>query len=302
MATVVGGVPNTTVESIGQKAARMARRVIAWPMFWPAVLCAAGVAFLFASLWPKLLPLWLSKDGYYSHGFIVPFISAYVLYKRREALRLIPVKTGWWAVPVVALCIWLARVAHVMQIDAMQSLAMVATVIAVVGFLAGGRWAWAISQPAAYLLFGLPLWSRLIQDYTNPLQLLSTKIAFEMLKVTGFGPHQFADEPSVIYLNNFSLNVAVPCSGLKLVLALSAFTLFFMMIAKLKPLGNILLAASILPLALFMNGLRIAMVGMVGDKVGYDAGIAFHDFSGYITLLLCFFVLFKFAKGLGWKD
>ncbi len=94
----------------------------------------------------------------------------------------------------------------------------------------------------------------------------------------------------------------VPCSGLKLLVALTAFTAFFMMIARLKWWGNAALALLVFPLALFMNGLRIALVGMVGDQMGHDAGIAFHDWSGYLVLVLCFYLLFKAARGLGWKD
>lgn len=267
-----------------------------------AVAIAVGIATLYGSLWPKLLPLWLSEDGYYSHGFLVPVISGYVVYKWWPRLRETPVRTGWAALPFLLGLVWLSRVAHVMQIDAMMSIGLVATIVASVWFVAGGRWAALLSLPSAYLLFGLPLWSRLIQDYTNPLQILSTKVAYQILRVSGFAPNLFPDEPNVIYLNNFALNVAVPCSGLKLLLALSAFTAFFMMIAKLKLVGNLALAAILFPLALFVNGLRIALVGMVGDQMGHDAGVAFHDYSGYITLILCFFVLFKIAKGLGWKD
>ncbi len=56
------------------------------------------------------------------------------------------------------------------------------------------------------------------------------------------------------------------------------------------------------PLALLINGLRIALIGVVGNQWGPEAGHKFHDYSGYITLVLCFFVLFKIARGLGWKD
>jgi exosortase/archaeosortase family protein len=66
--------------------------------------------------------------------------------------------------------------------------------------------------------------------------------------------------------------------------------------------ANLIFAASILPLALFINGLRIALIGVVGNAWGPEAGAQFHDYSGYITLILCFFILFKGARLLGWKD
>ena len=58
----------------------------------------------------------------------------------------------------------------------------------------------------------------------------------------------------------------------------------------------------LLPLTVFVNGFRIALIGVVGNAYGSQAGHDFHDYSGYITLLVCFFLLFKFARLLGWKD
>jgi exosortase/archaeosortase family protein len=58
----------------------------------------------------------------------------------------------------------------------------------------------------------------------------------------------------------------------------------------------------IVPLCLLMNGLRIAMIGMVGEQWGAPAGAAFHDWSGYIMLLICFWIIFKAARLLGWKE
>jgi exosortase/archaeosortase family protein len=75
-----------------------------------------------------------------------------------------------------------------------------------------------------------------------------------------------------------------------------------MLIARLKWWANTLMAALVLPLCLFINGLRIALIGVVGEEYGRSAGLQFHDYSGYVTLLVCFFLLFKIARWLGWKD
>jgi exosortase len=142
-----------------------------------------------------------------------------------------------------------------------------------------------------------------ITNYTNPLQIYSTRVAYYFLKVFGFDLlYNYEGEPTIIYMSNFTLNVEVPCSGLKLLLALTAFTAFFILIARLRWWANVIMAAIVLPLALFVNGIRIGLIGVVGETVNEDAGMSFHDYSGYITLVLCFFVLFKFARWLGWKD
>ena len=121
-----------------------------------------------------------------------------------------------------------------------------------------------------------------------------------MLQMAGFEPYM--QSSNKVLLANFSLDVGVPCSGLKLVLAVTAFTVFFMLIGGLKWWANLVMIALILPLCLFINGLRIALIGVVGDMYGSDAGHAFHDYSGYLTLIVCFIILFRVARWLGWKD
>ena len=166
----------------------------------------------------------------------------------------------------------------------------------------------AVSLPVLYLGFALPLWTGAIDFYTNPLQLISTNVAYEMLKGFGLNPTRLSGEPTNIYLDHYTFNVAVPCSGLKLLLAVTAFTGLFMMIAKLKWWGYAVMLVQIFPLCVFINSLRIALIGVVGNSFGstpaeHDAAAhTFHGYSGYITLLICFFILFKIARGLGWKD
>jgi len=278
------------------------RKIVSSPAFAPAVLCLVGIGLLF---WPMLsaLPgIWLGQDGYYSHGFLVPLISGYVVYRWWPNLVKNPVKPALLAIVPLAGVLWVSKGAAVANVDSLLSICFLIVLLLGVAFVAGWRWMWATSLPILYLAFGLPrLWTFVIDTYTNPLQLISTKVSYKMLQILGFEPYRDPTS-TTINLPNFNLDVGVPCSGLKLVLALTAFTVFFMLIARLRWWGNVLMAAAILPLCIFINSLRIALIGIVGENYGSDAGHKFHDYSGYITLLICFFILFKFARWLGWKD
>jgi exosortase len=147
----------------------------------------------------------------------------------------------------------------------------------------------ALALPIGYLLFMLPVWDAAIDRFTVPLQVLSSDVSYQMLQLLQLNPYK--ESATFIYLNNFTLNVGAPCSGLKLILSVTAFTLFFMMIAKLKFWGNLVLACITIPFCVLMNGIRITMIGIVGNQWGSKAGSAFHDYSGYII-----------ARFLGWKD
>lgn len=268
--------------------------------FVPGVAVLATIVFAFWTLLQGLPDLWFGADGYYSHGVLVPLISGYIVYKWWPKLKDIPVRPGWIAiVPMLAVLV-LVRAAVLTEIQQMVSIGLLAALLLGTWMVAGWRWMLALSFPILYLTFALPLWTGAIDNYTNPLQLVSTEVSYAILQATGFEP--FRQGGTIINLNNFVLDVGVPCSGLKLVLAVTAFTVFFMLIGNLKWWANLAMATLVLPLCLFINGLRIALIGVVGEMYGDDAGHKFHDYSGYITLIICFFILFKIARWLGWKD
>lgn len=277
-----------------------------WLFLALAACFVVGLAF-----WPLLreLPaMWLGTgawefrtgDGYYSHGLLVPLIAGYIVYRRWPKIKDIPVTQGWVAVVPLALMMWALWAADVTDINQIRAYAFIGALMSTVWLVAGIRWMVALSPGILYLLFALPIWTGFIDNNLNRLQILSTTVAYHMLK--GIGYDVYKGSPTSLSMNHFDLNIAVPCSGLKLVVAVTAFTVLFMLIAKLKWWSNALMVVLILPLCLFINGLRIALIGIVGEEQGLTKGLAFHDYSGYVTLLVCFFILFSFAKMLGWKE
>lgn len=264
------------------------------------VIFLIGLTAMYWQLFSKLPDLWNSPDGYYSHGWLVPLISGYVVYRWWPRIKDIPIKPNWFALlPMVPMAFLFYAGTRIQQIQII-SVTFVVTLLCGIWFVAGFRWMLALLGPVLYLLFMLPIWSAAIDTYTNPLQVISSEVAFGMLQLLGLEP--LRDGTTTIHLEQFVLDVGIPCSGLKLVLAVTAFTCFFVMIGRLKWWGNLTMFVSILPLCLFINGLRIALIGVVGNMYGEEAGHQFHDYSGYITLLICFFLLFKLARMLGWKD
>lgn len=266
----------------------------------PVAIIVAAILFAY---WPLVIQLpkkWLESDGYYSHGFLVPFISGYIIYRWWPNIKDRPAATSWTGFAFLFVCLLLSFFAAPAAIAPVQSFAMVVSLLCGIWFVAGWGWFKALFFPTAYLGFALPIFGPIIERYTNPLQLLSTQIAYWLLQTFGF--ELYKGDTTTIYMDHFVLDVGVPCSGLRLVLAITAFTVFFIMIGRLSSFANLIMASLILPLCLFINGLRIALIGVVGELYGHDAGMKFHDYSGYITIVVCFLILFKVARWLGWKD
>ena len=298
---------NDSIESTASPAAKsrldwqgMALAAVKSPYFIPVAVFLGGLTLIYWELLSSLIRLWMGEDGYYTHGFLVPIISGYLIYRMWPRLKEIRISPSMWSLLLLLPMLWVAFVARAVQMQSLYSVSFVFVLISGVWFVFGWRWALATAAPILYLLFALPVWSGFVTNYTNPLQIISTKIAYRMLDMVG-SPHMPPNSTDIL-IGNFWLNVGVPCSGLKLVLAITAFTCFFVLIGGLRWWGNIAMFLAIVPLCLVINGLRIALIGMVGSQYGSDAGMQFHDFSGYITLIVCFFILFKLARVLGWKD
>jgi len=277
----------------------IATQVVRSPYFVPVIILIAGITVVFWPLLSSLYTLWTGPDGYYTHGFLVPFISGYLVYRAWPKIKDTPFKPALWTIVLLIPLLWIAYAARLAELRSVLSLAFIATILIGIWFTVGWKWALGLAAPTFYLLFALPIWSGFVNNYTNPLQAYSTDVAFFLLQLVGTAHKTNSTD---ILVGDFWLNVGVPCSGLKLVLAITAFTCFFVMIGGLKFWGNILMFVAIIPLCLFINGLRIALIGLVGNAYGDAAGMQFHDYSGYITLIVCFFILFKFARILGWKD
>src|SRR5437764_1163655 len=67
---------------------------------WAPLAIAGCVLVLFAPVLLRLVGQWWS-DPDYSHGFFVPFFSAYLIWRRRESLAKLNVKPTWWGMLLV---------------------------------------------------------------------------------------------------------------------------------------------------------------------------------------------------------
>jgi exosortase len=267
--------------------------------FLPTLLILSGLGLLFWRMALKTGALWINDD-YYSHGFLVPILIGWQLSVRKDLFQKSPRKQSNFPLIFIPVLLYLQLIGFRGDVWPLQSVVLVATLICGVWFVAGGKWALISSLPIAFFFFALPVWTSFVDEYTNPLQLASTTVAEKLLGLFGFNPMKIS--PTEIQLNRFTLDVAVPCSGLKLLVAVSCFTCHFVLIARNSWSFNILMFVMVMPLCLFINGLRIALIGVVGDQISAEAAGQFHDYSGYITLILCFYILFKFARWFGWKD
>ncbi|RMG25981.1 MAG: exosortase/archaeosortase family protein [Armatimonadetes bacterium] len=287
------------------------RRALPWILLALVSCTVLGFSFL------KDLPaIWFDEEGYYSHGLLVPFMSLAVLYMRREKLKKAKKEPAAIGIPILAVGLLLLLAGRLIDNLSIQAFAFILALIGATYYVFGKEVGKLALAPILFLIFMMPALGWIIDATTNPLQIVSTKIATKMLNIVGYETYINPIDPTFVDMNLYSFQVGGPCSGFKLSLALTAFTIFFIMISNLSWGKNLFLLAISIPLALFLNGLRIMMIGVIGeygaaapdaplirwirslDKTQSDVGMIFHDYSGYLVLFLCFIILHYIVKAL----
>src|SRR5690349_3936137 len=107
------------------------------PVFVPAVAVGVALIYEFWYLIVRLGRLWTDDSGYYSHGFLVPFISGYVVYKNWDRLKTIPVKPGYAAIPFIGFFAYMAYVTTHTNISSILSIVFLLSILACIWFVAG---------------------------------------------------------------------------------------------------------------------------------------------------------------------
>lgn len=271
-------------------------RVVAhWPWLLAAAISVALIMFgyygadLFEWWWLK----WMEKDSYYSHGILVPLISAFAVYLDRRALARLPVVPNMLGLLVLLPAMIGAAIARSADTPSILGLTLPAVLFGAVLTALGLRIAVRLVFPIGFLFFMCVLPGFILTLLSFRIQLMSTSGAALLLKIAGLDPQQSG---AAINLPNAQVLVGQPCSGFRLLISLMAFAIFFAYMREGPRWGKLVMVAATAPLSLVVNSIRIALVAVVGEFFGNEAMHAFHDYSGYLVLVLAFLILWQISK------
>lgn len=251
------------------------------------------IPLIFFSLWvPEGQLLWHSwqADPSLSHGPLVPVVTAALLWMRRDQLR------EWRAASGVGLALLVASVLLYIgsvwaDIDFLRPLCLVAMVVSVVWYLGG----WRVLKPAlgalGFLVFMIPWPTTFVAYLSFPMQLASSAYAAQMAGMLGLPIERdgvnLAVVPNLHGPPIYSIVVAQACSGLTSVIVLLALAYLIAYHTKVNLLARAALLASVLPMALFLNSVRLTFVLLAGAH--YNAHVAqwIHDHEEPVLVFLC---------------
>jgi exosortase len=249
------------------------------------ILAGLVAAFLWA-YWPTLTEIvqkW-ARDPQYSHGYLVPIFSLYLLWWRRGQLGASLPGPSWWGAGLLAagLVLRLAGTyVYFAWLEAVSLLPLLAGTALLLGGWPALRWSW----PAiGFLVFMIPLPFRLETGLSQPLQRIATVAATYTLQTLGFST---LAEGNVILVDEARIGVVEACSGLGMLLLFFALATGLAIRIPLPWVDRLLLVASAAPIAVAANVIRITVTAFLHVTAGSRwADLVFHDLAGWLMMPL----------------
>lgn len=254
------------------------------------VAIVAVFAVAYWSSFKMLLRVWEEPD--YSHGYLVPAFSVFLLWVRREMLPPQPWRGSWWGAVLIVLSAVMYLVAGILGFKLIIAFTLVPCVAGIVLLLGGWSmllWSW----PAVFFLgFMIPLPQSVETMARIPLQRIAAMASTYLLQTMGLPAVAYGN---VIHLSDHPINVAEACSGLRMLMTSVALTFGLFFLLKRPLWERLIVLASAVPIALIVNILRITVTGLCYEYFSPEiADKVFHLLAGWLMMPL--------AIGLLWAE
>ena len=259
------------------------------------LLCAVSVPVYWIGF-VSLANAWSTPE--YSHGPLIPLISLYLFLRelRNSPPPAAHINDRWPGVAVVGAALLIGALGNLVRIPDIVTYAFILWVGGVVLTVFGWKRGLTHWAPVLHLVFMLPLPQFLYWQLTIFLQQVSSIIGVWFVSLAGVPVYL---EGNVIDLGVYKLQVAEACSGLRYLFPILSFSYLFAILYRGPMWHKAVLLLSAAPLTVFMNSVRIGVIGILVNSYGIEQAEGFlHFFEGWVIFLACVGILFLMAIGM----
>ncbi|HEV2647292.1 MAG TPA: exosortase/archaeosortase family protein [Acidobacteriaceae bacterium] len=255
-----------------------------WSIAWPPLLllCALGV-LLYHGIAVKLVRDWSDLPDF-SHGFLIPFFAAFLLWDKRNEFLRTRIQPSWSGIVLVALGLFELLLGRLGADLFLQRTSFIVLIAGIIWSLLGAPMLRRTKFVLFVLLLAIPLPTIVLNQITFPLQLLASRFASELLDLVHV---PVLRDGNIIQLPAMPLEVAEACSGIRSLMSLFTVAVIYGYFLERATWRRVVLALSALPIAVTANVARIFGTGLCvqyWDPV--KAMGFFHEFSGWLMFLV----------------
>jgi exosortase C (VPDSG-CTERM-specific) len=242
--------------------------------FWGG---ACFVIVLLAAFGQPLLGLanYAAHSSLHSYILLIPFVSGYLLYLRRDQLPKERVADLPFGIVLLACGLgvflstqWLAFAGRAPADNYYFVLLTISFLccLAAGGFFFFGRdWMRAAAFPLAYLIFMVPMPDAMADALETASKYASAEVANVLFHLSGT---PFLREGLVFQLPNITIEVAQECSGIRSSWVLLMTSILAANLFLKTPWRRFALVVFVIPLAILRNGFRILVIGLLCVNAG----------------------------------
>jgi exosortase len=260
-----------------------------WPAWWQAGILIVLIAWLYSSIIFHLILQW-NNDPNFSHGFLVPGFSLFVLWRNRARLLRLPRTPSPWGFPLIAMSLAVLVVGVLGAELFLSRISLLFLVTGLVLLFMGDNYLRATLFPLSFLFLMIPIPAIIFNQITLPLQILASKLAATALPWVGVPVFR---EGNIINLPAMSLEIAEACSGIRSLFSLITVAIIYSYAIRSDKWARIALALAATPIAIAANSFRIIVTGVLGQYWSPNKAEGFfHTFSGWLVFLASLGMLF----------
>jgi exosortase len=241
-----------------------------------------------------LVGSWMYNE-YYSHGFLVPLISGYIIRNKRKELSSMEKKPSQSGLALFAAGIIIQGLSVLWTVRFLSGISLLITIAGAIIYLYGWEFMKKIRFPFFFLVLMIPV--PYVYMITSPAQIISVFSAANLANLIGIPTVR---DGLILTIPAGAFEVGVECSGINSLISLFTIGIIFAYVLEGSNLMKATVIISTIPLALAGNILRITLILIIASMYGQEAAINyFHDFSSLLLFSIALIGLFLVGRCFG---
>jgi exosortase len=261
----------------------------------PAVITALILLIYSPTIW-WMVDRWNAHDSYYSHGFLVPVVSLYILWIKREKIVNMRLRPVGWGLALILVGLIVHILSAFLRVYFSSAFSSLLVIVGFILYLCGWQMLKEVWFAIFFLVFMMPLPLVAIVGLTFKLKIFAAYWANKVINAIGV---RAILDGSIIKMSKTHVIVEDVCSGLRSLISLLALGAIIAYLSKLTRPRKVVVFAAAGVMAILANIVRIVFMALTSEIYGAKFTEGFlHTLSGLIVFVVALVGLLIVVKEL----